>query len=349
MHTSKVENQVLLYIIKDDKVLLINKKRGLGAGLVNGVGGKVEAQEDVIDAVKRECKEEVGVLPRNIQKRGVLYFNNNDKEHILVHVFVAGDYEGELKETEEAEPFWVKTDEIPYDKMWEDDVFWLPYVIKGYFVYGEFNFKDWKLHSHKVYLSSEKLSEVLRYAEDNSEYCPFFKETDVKKYLEGIKEEIDEIIKAKNIEEFKEEIGDVLHDVLGFMWKLHKESVIRLSEISDLMLNKMRRRKPHVFEKRKVNLKDAVDHWFKVKRETNGSYDIEQKLRDETKKWLFKLEGLKFKPISKDGEDIMRNIDAYIKDAKYFLDNNMLIEAFEAVIWAWAWFEIGTRMNIISS
>lgn len=32
--------ETLLYIVKNGRVLLIRKKRGLGAGFFNGVGGK---------------------------------------------------------------------------------------------------------------------------------------------------------------------------------------------------------------------------------------------------------------------------------------------------------------------
>jgi hypothetical protein len=35
----------LLFIVKKDQVLLIRKKRGLGAGKVNGPGGKIDVGE----------------------------------------------------------------------------------------------------------------------------------------------------------------------------------------------------------------------------------------------------------------------------------------------------------------
>ena len=40
-------------------------------------------------------------------------------------------------------------------------------------------------------------------------------------------------------------------------------------------------------------------------------------------------------------EDFVRNIKAYISDARHFLGKKDLIRAYEAVIWAWAWYEIG--------
>jgi hypothetical protein len=69
------------------------------------------------------------------------------------------------------------------------------------------------------------------------------------------------------------------------------------------------------------------------------SDNLERDLRDETLKWLERAEDL-FSKIS--GEDRFReNITAYISDSKYFLEKGDLIRAFEAVIWAWAWIEIG--------
>ncbi len=142
---SEALNETLVYLIKDDKVLFIEKKRGFGAGFINGVGGKVEAGETIEDCAVREVKEEVGLKVKSLKKRGVILFINNKVEHILVHVFVSDDFEGTPKESEEAKPFWIDKEKIPFDKTWGDDKFWLPHILNGGFVYAEFEFKDWKL------------------------------------------------------------------------------------------------------------------------------------------------------------------------------------------------------------
>jgi len=41
------------------------------------------------------------------------------------------------------------------------------------------------------------------------------------------------------------------------------------------------------------------------------------------------------------GERYLANIAAYLSDSRYFLGKGDLIRAFEAVVWAWAWIEIG--------
>ena len=154
-----VSVETLLYIVKGDEVLLIEKKRGLGKGFYNGVGGKVEDGETPIKTAVRECIEEIGVEPINPTWMGVLEFYNDGALYGYVHVFVAKDYKGEPKETEEAKPIWFKIDRLPYDNMWEDDKYWLPLVLKeGKKIYGIFEFvENWKkLIGMKIYELTEK-------------------------------------------------------------------------------------------------------------------------------------------------------------------------------------------------
>jgi len=125
------ERANLCFILKDDRILLIHKKRGLGAGKINGPGGKLEPGETALDSAIRETQEEIGVTPLEIEERGVLNFQFTDGYSLHCVVFVAHDFEGTLVETDEAIPEWFPTDAVPYDRMWEDDRHWLPQVIAG--------------------------------------------------------------------------------------------------------------------------------------------------------------------------------------------------------------------------
>jgi 8-oxo-dGTP diphosphatase len=125
------ERANLCFIVKDGRVLLIQKKRGLGAGKVNAPGGKLEPGESPMEAAVRETQEEIGVTPLHLEERGVLHFQFVDGYSLQCTVFVARDLDGEPVETVEATPFWRELDEVPYADMWEDDQHWLPGVLTG--------------------------------------------------------------------------------------------------------------------------------------------------------------------------------------------------------------------------
>lgn len=120
----------LCYPVDGDRVLLIEKQRGVGDGKVNGPGGKLEPGETPRECVVREVREEVAVTvdPRKV---GELHFTFGDDPFMFVHVFRADDPSGEPEPSAEAEPFWCPVDEIPYDRMWEDDRYWVPHLLDG--------------------------------------------------------------------------------------------------------------------------------------------------------------------------------------------------------------------------
>jgi len=124
----------LLFVWKDGALLMIRKKRGLGAGKINGPGGKLDPGETPLQAAVREVEEEVGVTPIAPVERGRLRFQFVDGLRLQVHVFTASDCVGTLRETDEALPMWVPQDAIPYDEMWADDRVWLPCVLAGEWV-----------------------------------------------------------------------------------------------------------------------------------------------------------------------------------------------------------------------
>lgn len=71
--------------------------------------------------------------------------------------------------------------------------------------------------------------------------------------------------------------------------------------------------------------------------------NVEDELRNETLKWLERIEALEF-----DGDmRFVENINAYISDSHYFLEKGDLVRAFECVVWAWAWLEIGRDFGFL--
>ncbi len=143
-----MKQATLCLLIKDNKILLGMKKKGFGAGLYNGFGGKVVDGETIESAAVRELFEETGIKIEEsfLQKSGELNFNFPHKSewNQTVHVFLVNKWNGKPVESDEMKPEWFEISKLPLDKMWEADKHWMPIVLKGKnvkasFVYNEKN------------------------------------------------------------------------------------------------------------------------------------------------------------------------------------------------------------------
>ncbi len=131
----------LMFVIRDGRILLIEKKRGLGAGKINGPGGKIDPGETPLECAIRETREELCIEVESPRKMGELHFAMSDVPDILCHVYLARAYRGVPTETSEAKPLWCRLDDIPFDRMWDDDIHWLPLMIDGRTFLGRFAFE----------------------------------------------------------------------------------------------------------------------------------------------------------------------------------------------------------------
>jgi 8-oxo-dGTP diphosphatase len=145
-----VDHATLMFVLRDGQILLIRKKRGLGAGKINGPGGRLDPGESPRQAAVREVEEEICVTPTGIRPHGELSFQFVDGYSIHVYVFSAGGFEGELRETEEAIPLWFDVDRIPYPEMWSDDPIWLPLLLRGKAFAGRFVFDGDDMLDHEL-------------------------------------------------------------------------------------------------------------------------------------------------------------------------------------------------------
>ena len=77
--------------------------------------------------------------------------------------------------------------------------------------------------------------------------------------------------------------------------------------------------------------------------------NTEEQLQSETKKWLAKVkaERPRIELVDKSKTDFLQNIDAYVADAEHFMSKKDFVRAFEAVVWAFSWLEIGEGIGIL--
>ena len=144
------ETGTLLFVRRGGEVLLIRKKRGHGAGKINGPGGKVDAGETPLEAAVRETREETGIEVLDAELRGEFRFVELNGPQWLGYVFLAGRFRGEPVETVEADPFWCPVSDLPFEEMWEDDRYWLPRLLAGERLRGDFLFDHGRLLAHRL-------------------------------------------------------------------------------------------------------------------------------------------------------------------------------------------------------
>jgi 8-oxo-dGTP pyrophosphatase MutT (NUDIX family) len=143
----------LCFLVREGEILLAMKKKGFGVGKLNGLGGKVEPGESIEEGAIREVQEEAGVTPTSMRKVADMRFffdgvSPEKKWNQKGTIFLVDAWEGEPHETDEMKPEWFSTSEIPYDRMWPDDIYWIPEILKGK-----------KLNANFLFDSSQKLVE----------------------------------------------------------------------------------------------------------------------------------------------------------------------------------------------
>jgi hypothetical protein len=77
--------------------------------------------------------------------------------------------------------------------------------------------------------------------------------------------------------------------------------------------------------------------------------EVEDNLLKEIDRWTKKIgeELENIEAYGNKGERFLTNIKAYVSDSAHFLDKHDLVRSFEAIIWAWAWLEIGKELELL--
>jgi 8-oxo-dGTP diphosphatase len=126
---------IICHVSRGEEFLLQLKSKGrFGEGFWNAPGGKIQTGETPEEAARREVEEETGLVIKSLEKVGELEFFFGKSKIVpdwTAVVLLCKDFEGKQKhESSEGELKWYRGNEIPYDKMWSDDKYWLPVLIE---------------------------------------------------------------------------------------------------------------------------------------------------------------------------------------------------------------------------
>lgn len=144
-----MQEATLIFLVKKEderitQICLAMKKRGFGAGKWNGAGGKPNQEESIETCAIRETEEEIHVTPNELFKIGEIefYFPHRTEWNQRVHIFFCESWLGDPKESEEMQPKWFMTNNIPFADMWSSDAHWLAETIEGKYVHGSITFGE---------------------------------------------------------------------------------------------------------------------------------------------------------------------------------------------------------------
>ena len=124
------------YVLSADgkQVLLLHRNRRPGdahLGKYNGLGGKLQAGEDVVACMRREIREEAGLECDELVLRGTISWPGfgTQGEDWLGFIFRVDRWSGQpLAENPEGTLSWVDVDRILELPLWEGDRHFLPLV-----------------------------------------------------------------------------------------------------------------------------------------------------------------------------------------------------------------------------
>ncbi|MEP6940727.1 MAG: 8-oxo-dGTP diphosphatase [Rudaea sp.] len=147
------------YVLAPDrsKVLMIHRNVREGdhhLGKYNGLGGKLEADEDVVAGMRREIHEEAGIDCAEMNLRGTISWPGFGKrgEDWFGFVFVVTTFTGiPLERNAEGTLEWVAVDRLFELPLWEGDRHFLPLVFDadarpfhGVMPYRDGRMQSWK-------------------------------------------------------------------------------------------------------------------------------------------------------------------------------------------------------------
>lgn len=124
------------YVLSPDgrRVLMVHRNARPGdlhLGKYNGLGGKIEPDEDVVSGMRRELREEAAIEATAMQLRGTISWPGFGKqgEDWLGFIFVISAFDGEPPPSNaEGTLEWVEVERVGELPLWPGDKYFLPLV-----------------------------------------------------------------------------------------------------------------------------------------------------------------------------------------------------------------------------
>ena len=145
------------YVLSTDRRRVLMVHRNARAddhqlGKYNGLGGKIERDEDVVACMRREIREEAAIECESMQLRGTISwpgFGRNGEDW-LGFVFVIDGWSGTpLESNAEGALEWIEIERIPELNLWDGDRQFLPLVFDAdpRAFHGVMPYRDGKMES----------------------------------------------------------------------------------------------------------------------------------------------------------------------------------------------------------
>lgn len=127
------------YVLSPDgrRCLMVHRNARPGddhLGKYNGLGGKLEPDEDVMAGMRREIHEEAGIECEAMQLRGTISWPGfgREGEDWLGFIFLVTAFRGEPPDRNaEGDLHWVDVEALDQLPLWEGDRHFLPLVFDG--------------------------------------------------------------------------------------------------------------------------------------------------------------------------------------------------------------------------
>tara|TARA_Y100001968_G_scaffold324605_1_gene364286 strand:- start:285 stop:1097 length:813 start_codon:yes stop_codon:yes gene_type:complete len=133
----------------------------------------------------------------------------------------------------------------------------------------------------------EKLIEVVSTLRDPINGCPWDQKQTHTSLIPYVLEEAHEVanaIREDNPDELKEELGDLLLQIILHAQIAKERKLFDITDILEIITEKLIRRHPHVFEnKEKISIKEVEDSWEQIKNKERVLHDSKTPITDRLK------------------------------------------------------------------